>query len=216
MRDRPILFSAPMVRAILAGKKTQTRRTVRTIVGTGGVPLVPLPRTSTAIYLDQSGRGEGLEWAPYSGSGIQPWPAERIGEACPYGGPGDTLWVRETWQLLTGNGHRIVYRADADPSMTCGGTEPVSPMSWRPSIFLRREHSRINLEVTAVRVERLQAITEDDALAEGIQQTHAVDPGDGMAAQNFAMLWDRINAKRAPWAGNPWVWVVSFKVAGRK
>lgn len=225
MSDRPILFSGAMVRAILAGHKTQTRRIVRTIAGTSGVPLVPLPRQGSAIYLDQSGRGVGLEWAPYSGSGFQPWPADRIDEACPYGGPGDRLWVRETWRpmswdrLAPTRGEEIEYAADRAVDDDTDGPR------WRPSIFLPRWASRLTLEIRSVRVERLHAITEDDARAEGIDGQAAIPAringkrgsvhcfGPDATRKAFALLWDGINGKRAPWASNPWVWCIGFSVA---
>lgn len=185
-RERPILFSGPMVRALLAGTKTQTRRTVRLADG------------DVLHFVDGA-----------------PWLSNIDGMkklACPYGAPGDRLWVRETWALLTGNGHRIVYRADADPPMTCGGTEPVRDMKWTPSIYMRRQHSRITLEITDVRVERLTSISEQDARAEGCfvdEATHG--PCDDSARDVFTDLWDSINGKRAPWSSNPWVWAISFK-----
>lgn len=194
MKERPILFSAPMVRAILDGRKTQTRRVVRGQVGA----------------LD---RGQ---------------PTIVGGPACPYGAPGDRLWVRETWAAIDERGEavsrrtrhvdqncgdRLVYRAD----------DRVLTEQWRSPLFMPRWASRITLEVTTVRVERLQAITEEDACAEGVTQTdgrwwdgapHAVKGTPRAlptAREAFADLWDAINGKRAPWSSNPWVWVVSFR-----
>ncbi len=186
-REKPILMSAPMVRALLAGKKTQTRR------------LVTLP--------------DGVEFDGYAPNGDvcastanEPTGTRLIRNK--YGAPGDRLWVRETWAWLTGNGKRLVYRADADPPMTSGGTESVPGMRWTPSIFMRRAQSRITLEVTSVRVERLNDISEEDARAEGVaplQMDH------GLFVPSFHGLWDSINGERAPWDANPWVWVVSFE-----
>ena len=132
---------------------------------------------------------------------------------CPYGVTGDRLWVRETWARLTGNGHRFVYRADGEDPRT--GWDEVEPaqrprMTWTPSIHMPRVASRITLEVTDVRVERLQAISEEDARAEGIALEPAILPGH--AAGCFSRLWDEINGKRAPWSSNPWVWAVTFRM----
>ena len=124
---------------------------------------------------------------------------EAIGEYCPYGKTGDQLWVRETWRV-NGNAHdyaragkeSVFYRADEDWNVDAG---------WRPSIFMPRWASRITLEVTDVRVERLQNVSHEDGRAEGF------DSLDG-----FALLWDRINEKRGyGWHANPWVWAVEFR-----
>lgn len=179
MKERPILFSAPMVRAIVAGTKTQTRRIVKPGVLEDG------------------------------------WPIAYAAERCPYGAPGDRLWVRETWAKAGEVGDDIEYRAD--------NPDPLGAR-WRPSIHMPRWASRLLLEVTAVRVERLQDISEDDACAEGVQELdgtldelalYARAKKMGECATDsrvwFAELWDSINGTRAPWASNPFVWVVSFK-----
>ena len=167
MKERPILFSAPMVRAILAGRKTQTRRIVK---------------PQTAILTDGLARQLGVRPPAEQNAPVIP---------CPYGRPGDRLWVRETWSQ--GSGGHIIYRADHEPATDTG-----TPSKWRAD-------SRITLEITAARTERLHAITEAEALAEGIQ------PQLGFSAvQCFAMLWDGINGLNA-WAANPWVWVIEFR-----
>jgi hypothetical protein len=166
-RERPILFSGPMVRAILAGTKTQTRRVI--------APVQP--------------REDGR------------WPAGRDPlDDSPFR-RGGTLWVRETWQWNTPPSGYI-YRADDIAGHIDSG--------WRPSIFMPREACRLRLEVTDVRVQRLQDISEEDAEDEGVQPSEmALSP---RAA--FERLWDSINAKRAPWDSNPWVWCVSFVRSG--
>lgn len=140
------------------------------------------------------------------------------------GMPGDRLWVRETW--YDDNGLRdpddhstelIEYRADHD----CRSWEAGCPCCdengrscWRPSIFLPRWASRLTLEVTALRVERLQSISEDDAKAEGVEAAPFCKAGrpQGLEhVESFECLWNRINGKRASWKLNPWVWVVSFQ-----
>ena len=188
MTEHPILFSGPMVRAILEGRKSQTRR------------LVKMPRGIVSLYRpfpDDPTNVQGVDE-----DGLIGWYA--VPSACPYGVPGDRLWVRETWrQGNTG----VLYRAnDVCPSQ----------QHWRPSIFLKRADSRLVLEVTAVRVERLQEISCADAIAEGIapaanSQTIDCDTPDPRHA--YRELWDSLNAKRAPWASNPWVWVIEFKRA---
>ena len=224
MTDRPILFSAPMVRALLAGKKTQTRRVVKSVElargGARGVRVAP----STFCYLDFDGV-PGLSWRPFGGCPTVPYPPEKVAAASPYGAPGDRLWVRETWALVddrskpatTRSG--VLYRATDRRERSFSGSE-----KWRPSIHMPRWASRITLEVTGVRVERLQDISEEDAKAEGA--AHRIAPGGDLSAvfdalpgekavpigyrAHFRDLWESINGADS-WASNPWVWVVSFR-----
>jgi len=227
MSERPILFSAPMVRAILDGRKTQTRR----VVTVGDVV---------------EERDDGTPWPYFTtwthGDDGSPW------ASCPYGAPGDRLWVRETWRYAdwTEDGLPWIRYAADDARRLCERVTPewaarvadiwaelssaenvavdgrATDRKWRPSIFLPRWASRITLAVTAVRVERLQAISEADAIAEGIAArcdhgcsslcgcTSCVGEGCQTAAAQYSALWDTINGDRAPWASNPWVWVVEF------
>lgn len=202
MRERPILFSGPMVRAILDGKKTQTRRVIS--------PVQP--------------RADGL------------WPAGRDPVPdCPFGRVGDRLWVRETWRpCMEAWRSYVEYKAggpeldnlDRDDLLTVkklalrfpGAKKERKSEAWHPSLHMPRWASRLVLEVTGVRVERLQEISEEDAQAEGLRPLR-VDPalgwGDDLdvpARTKFSILWDKLNGKRTPWASNPWVWVVEFKV----
>lgn len=195
MAERPILFSAPMVRAILAGTKTQTRRALR----------------------------DGTWWNAEHGvirmapAGLACTGFKRV--ACPYGQPGDRLWVRETfmhepadycWEASVSIPCRpatTVYRADHDGDTHGAG--------WKPSIHMPRALSRITLEITGVRVERLQDISEADATAEGVAEwargaCAADNPYDLGPVGYFELLWSSING-RASWDANPWVWVVEFK-----
>lgn len=217
MKERPILFSAPMVKALLEGRKTMTRRSLR---DQGAVSDVC---------------GGGIEppiWWPMVGQNAQ---------SCRYGEPGDRLWVKETWWhhgqwRLNWNGNpndwhwdgwqpknesahlddlRRFDRPDAGIISTKDNRE-AGAMVWRlrPSIYLPRWASRVTLEVTDVRVERLQDITEQDARAEGaigLQMDRDPETGRMTNLAVFEGLWDSLNAKRGPWASNPWVWVVSFK-----
>ena len=210
--ERPILFSAPMVRAILDGHKTMTRRVVKP----AWIPII-----------EESARVNGhpaLECL--AGDIVQP-----------YGSIGDRLWVRETfWQAastsVNENGecygnwcHEVKYHEDS--------TAPKLGNTWgkRPSIFMPRWASRITLEVTAVRVERLQEISDADARSEGVDWSSPEpygekwdwedreDPaevgypssGASFARDNFRRLWDSINRKKCPWDDNPWVWVIEFQ-----
>jgi hypothetical protein len=190
VKERPILFSGPMVRAILDGRKTQTRRPIKpqpTQIYTGPCPLVypNLPAGERLVAKDH-------------------WLID-----CPFGQPGDRLWVRETFGILTGNGHRTVYRADGDPEQTFYPGEKILGMKWVPSIYMPRSASRITLEITGVRVERLQEITPHDALAEGVDPMHRDEcPPTEIAQIKFQKLWDEIYGN---WDANPWVWVVEFR-----
>lgn len=197
VKERPILFSLPMVLAILDGRKTQTRRPVK--------PQIPADAREVAFWWhgalpEETSAPAGVYYSIPSGLRSQP---------CPYGKPGDRLWVRETWarssdydgQVLLGTDCRVLYRAD----------DGIQPSRWRPSIFMPRWASRITLEITGVRVERLQQIRETDAVAEGYQATQNAR-GEGSTARDwFWHLWDSINGERYPWSSDPWVWVIEFR-----
>lgn len=235
MKERPILFSGEMVRAILDGRKTQTRRVVKT-----------QPEQQSTGW---AWRHRQLD-AGHCHTDLDAM-VRLMEPLCPHGQPGDRLWVREahlldpphdgTWGYYDytdgaienisaipkrfRNPKHVLYRASDDKPET---------LRWRPSIHMPRWASRIALEVTGVRVERLHDISEEDAKAEGVSPTvfdefdiaelvtnepESVDaellkqlgPGQITAKTNFAMLWDEINGKKHPWASNPWVWVVSFR-----
>lgn len=221
MKERPILFSGPMVRALLAGAKTQTRRLVR-----------PQPKGRLNPWTDASEPGD-----VYVDGRVPVMCVESRGRnkrdagelsllpvESPYGDPGDRLWVRETW-LYVGPGsgsdlpEYVAERADpknhkgehcwyrGDPSWDQG--DP-SSLRWTPSIFMPRWASRLTLEVTDVRVQRLQDITEEDATAEGVAPQFK-RKAHGPHQQAFMELWDSLNAKRATWDSNPWVWAVTFR-----
>lgn len=181
-KERPILFSGAMVRAILDGRKTQTRRVAKQFAG----------RDDLDALLRRFPRQEG----------------------CPYGNRGDRLWVRETWaQPAALDPGPTVYRADY-PACVPAGFENVPPaeaITWKPSIHMPRAACRLVLEVTGARVERLQAITEADATAEGVEPI-LVPPDGGSCPyyEGFRALWGRINGAGS-WDQNPWVWVVEFR-----
>lgn len=204
MTERPILFSAPMIRALLAGTKTQTRRLV-TVPWQGGRRALPFE----PYWVEEDGR---LLFSDESGE-YRPW----IDCAHPYGVVGDKLWVRETWQT-SGNHESALAATGRDshegPCFTFAADRVKPGRGWRPSIFMPRGASRITLEITSVRVQRLQRITEEDAKAEGV--TPDADCIANRCARphwdGYMDLWDSINGKRAPWKTNPWVWVIGFEV----
>lgn len=190
MKEKPILFSGPMVRAILEGRKTQTRRVVKP------QPLQPGPQC-LRLY----SRPDGLfVWCSESGVALM----EPHEMRCPYGQPSDRLWVRETWGK--DDSGDFVFRAD--DWCEC----PTADGKWKPSIFMPRSASRIALEITAVRVERLQSITNDDARAEGIQdQPPRSWLGGGWREKAaYQDLWETINGPGS-WSKNPWVWCLEFR-----
>ncbi|MBH9175607.1 hypothetical protein L0026_17535 [Pseudomonas aeruginosa] len=220
-KERPILFSGPMVRVILEGRKTVTRRVMKPqpdFLGSMVDPNTPFKTLDAGLHA-------------------------RI--TCPYGEPGDRLWVRETWTDVNMCGvPALAYRADEDMRdlmeepgflddrgafnyddprvkpypFACWYAE-LDQARWRPSIHMPRWASRILLEITAVRVERLQDISEEQALAEGVRGEpcdHArqacADIGcwGDTAKGAFGFLWESLNGEGS-WAANPWVWVVEFK-----
>ena len=199
-KERPILFSDRMVCAILEGRKTQTRRVVKQ-------QDVLDSRNEVGVW---DGPGEVGEWEV---------------SRCPYGQVGDRLWVREAWHC-DGDPKFVEYNPEiglsATPDCFYRATEmcrnPNAGWRWRPSIHMPRWASRITLEITGVRVERLQDISEEDAKAEGVELIGARlvnDDGSTTAythKMHFEALWDSINEDRGySWESNPWVWVVNFK-----
>ncbi len=201
--ERPILFNGAMVRAILAGQKTQTRRAVAGVRGDNCLTMRKPTKTKAGIVthvLDAAERG-----------------------LCPFGQPGDRLWVRETWGVGSrpdpwGGYDGIEYRADVHDTevgddLPCHKVETPDDVclgdyraGWKPSIHMPRWACRLVLEITTARAERLQEISEADALAEGVDPEM---PDECVLA--FQRLWESINGP-ANWDSNPWVWVIEFKV----
>jgi hypothetical protein len=220
VKERPILFSAPMVRAILEGRKTQTRRVVK-------------PNRSCELADPQQCRRVTMKSSPADGVWAHFSREENTNHdddiAPPLGQPGDRLWVRETFAVhgqaenriyARGEGHAWgspIYAADHGASWNprCEGFT-----AWRPSIHMPRWASRITLEITGVRVERLHDIGKDgrkarDVLAEGITPEAIASNGqwyhvDDAPAITFGGLWESINGEGS-WAANPWVWVYEFQ-----
>lgn len=233
MKERPILFSAPMVRALLAGTKTQTRRIVK--------PQPPNGHAWAGWCVTSTHRAdEGkATWA----AGTGPFLRDVHRVACPYGQPGDRMWVRETF--VTGyemdpSGYfktdeageyidKVWYRA-TDPDLEWWVDDVICEPKWRPSIFMPRALSRLTLEVVSVRVERLQDISEGDAVTEGVERhldgwypygirtiLTTLVGGVEVPAQfcrtardSYRMLWESINGAGS-WNANPYVWVIEFK-----
>lgn len=201
MKESQILFKEPMILAIKGRQKTQTRRLIDRISPFG--KITEFGKSTTPGY-DWHFRDKELLWHDI--------PTERLMAGCPYGVPGDLLWVRETWRYTedrTGEPSfpEFEYRANYHGMRHDG--------KWRPSIFMPRRASRITLEIVSVRVEQLNDISDEDAYAEGITEQDAVDhwydgPEPGAA---FYELWDSVYEKQGyGWDSNPWVWVVEFKV----
>lgn len=213
MAERPMLMSAPMVRAILAGTKTQTRRIVK---------------------------GAALDWLDRDGFTPE-FTAAPENRLCPYGQPGDQLWVREAWRTAASLDHLspsaiaarcidagyrkpwapLLYDADGHRNSEWRGFETPpkvsEPGKGRPSIHMPRWASRITLEITSVRVERLQDISDTDAVAEGIGLNPSAvgvsmtfPQGESACHAAFRVLWESINGTES-WAANPWVWAVEFR-----
>jgi hypothetical protein len=208
VKERPILFSGPMVRAVLADQKTQTRRIVK-----------PQPE---AWQHDIEG------WELCRSPNHRPLFPESFAKAyCPYGGAGERLWVREAWRWTVDKKANVAIEYQADGEIRralCenGGegelvaTEEYenqllrlpSTLNWKPSIHMMRAASRITLEIVRARVERLRDISDRDAIAEGVR--FAGVPCSLTDRGAFAKLWESINGVGS-WELNPWVWVIEFK-----
>ena len=194
MANKPILFNTEMVRAILDGRKTQTRRIAKNIP----------PETHRIEQINE------YEFEAYWGGYMPDIEAFVDGSTTikPRYQVGDILWVRETWRVCPSGIYCYKAIGDCD---TCSSTgENTFNIKWRPSIFMPREAARIFLRVTNVRVERVQEITEKDAKAEGVITNDAVKVSSYVYW--FEMLWDDLNKKRGyGWNTNLWVWVYEFE-----
>ncbi len=218
MTEHPILFTTPMVRAIIAGKKTQTRRLsgladvnekpdIWTFRGTGVLGYMAKPSV------------KGRFGAYFDTEKLEPRTMNICPQLFPYGGVGSRLWVREAWSL-SGNWDGvkiselplmalktdIVYRADEK-------YPDAGYYNWKPSIFMPRLASRILLEITDIRVERVKDISEKDAQAEGITTAWHGGAKEKTYIGEYSILWDEINrAGGNGWEKNPFVWCISFQV----
>ncbi|MEX2964243.1 hypothetical protein [Microbulbifer sp. TYP-18] len=210
-KERPILFNGPMVRAILEGRKTQTRRIIKP---------QPFNGASGESAIKQIG---GLrDEQTLSQVMTSAWQAGFVDTTCPCGEEGDRLWVRETFRLSTHNdcphyepcncrSGVPFYRSDAE----------IGEEKWKPSIHMPRWASRITLEITNIRVERLREMSQEDAYCEGVTRElrnsfgYACDESEEIfntrqSKETFSFLWESIYGDGS-WDANPWVWVIEFK-----
>lgn len=198
MKERGLIFNGEMVRAILDGRKTQTRRIMK------NQPAGDFPQTPALI---RNVVGAGFQWyGHYGESGIF---------NCPFGAVGDRIWVRETWAEAGASAPDLkLYRANYPEHVPTHyeNVPPADEIRWTPSIHMPRWASRLTLEITGVRVERLRDLNEEDAKSEGITPpSGGVLPGWEYRI-NFRDLWMSIYGADN-WEANPWVWVIEFKVA---
>lgn len=238
MKERGMIFNGEMVRAILDGRKTQTRRIMKVQPDT---PEFGLRRIIESSIANEIGM---YFWSQKDARGIK---ARSKQFSCPFGDVGDRIWVRETWGVVSheldedgriqpwrpdrpataihempfGNGYytgHAIYAADGD--FTWGDDDGYEDgrSCWKPSIHMPRAACRMLLEITGVRVERLNSISQEDAQAEGMELTGwrptYSDPDSGGEVwtpyDNFAQLWESIYGEES-WKANPWVWVIEFK-----
>lgn len=233
MKERPILFSGEMVRALLAGTKTQTRRIIK-----------PQPDVTEERLREMDAWIDGFTLSQQVDAA---WQHGFIDAKCPYGQPGDRVWVRETWAAHRDEDNLPPRECSRDVrfyAVEHGKQHGLNPRigKWRPSIHMPRWHSRILLEITDVRVERLQDISEADAEAEGCERLdserderdwklcpqcggtglhNALGSNGGVIfdvdcstcdtyVKRYRYLWEAINGAGS-WDANPWVWVIEFK-----
>jgi hypothetical protein len=210
MKERPIIFTAESVRAILDGTKTQTRRVIK-----------PQPDSTVTGLVPRTTYAGNVLWSNAL------WETKKYGRLiemndrkCPYGHAGDHLWVRETWVKWDGG---LVY---LEKSLDKHGNEDADSkrcrldygVTWKSPLFMPRWASRITLEIVGVKAERLNEISETDAKAEGVTpDPNILEPKAPFPARishrsTFAAIWDGINAKRGyPWDSNCWVWAIEFR-----
>lgn len=204
-KEKPILFSGEMVRAILEGRKTQTRR-----------PLKPQP-----IPHETGGWRYGKKYRYACAGGATPSDDLLLLHECPYGLPGDLLWVRETWAHIE-RPHTIENSFFEDREEYIFAADNANFFAdkigkWRPSIHMPRAASRLTLEITNIRIERLLSITESDAIAEGVEtwpdgnyKAYGKHAGKHSTARgSYFDLWNSINPENLV-KQNPWVWVIEF------
>lgn len=212
VKERPILFSGAMVRAILNGSKTQTRRVVKP-----QFEADPTGRWTNVMSSTERKKIGNMEYGKLDPEGFCFTDRGRetilFSGKCPYGQPGDRLWVKETWCGSMADAYE--YKADGH---SYGGVNPL----WKSSLFMPRRASRILLEIVSVRVERVQDISHDDAVAEGVESVGggrywiaATDANAGFRPvgspeKAYRDLWQHINGAES-WKANPWCWVVEFK-----
>jgi hypothetical protein len=213
MKERPIIFSDPMVRAILEGRKTQTRRVIK------GVPhFWHFNKNIMDWWLSGIYAEDGKFWLDVQ-TEVDDNTHDEI--FCPYGKPGELLWVREKAMLRSIGPYcafSLTYAADESVRDFAEEYSPYVVARWTPSIHMPRWASRLTLRITEVRVQRVQEVDPEDVIQEGVPY----DGNDGITNnglkricdlwEEWQILWDSINAKRGyPWESNPWVWAISFE-----
>jgi hypothetical protein len=237
MKETPIIMTGDSVRKIYAGQKNQTRRLLR-------LPK-RIPKEMYADYreIHEDGGGNWIAWAGQLGPELAAFTRRAYpkggGFSCPYGRRGEVLWVKETWA-----GDPPVYRADYSGELKKPWPKDLrndAPVKWKSPLFLPRSAARLILEITDIRPERLQSITMEDCIAEGVQipvtyhdapkgkahpwirVTGKYPPSDYLPDDpteadyyraEFASLWNEINFRRASWEYSPWVWTITFKRVG--
>ncbi|MDV2903126.1 hypothetical protein R0H17_15915 [Phytobacter diazotrophicus] len=225
MKERGMIFNAEMVRAILDGRKTQTRRIMKVQPSEGFAPMNMALETDyeahwyTPGVVDKDGY---LQPAKHDVFGVA---SDEEGYTCPFGAVGDRIWVRETWAEAGASAPELkLYRANYPEHVPSHyeNVPPVDEIRWTPSIHMPRWASRITLEITGVRVERLQNISDTDVDAEGFAGDFptslfpALFPGEPSDWSHLSMrecygvLWKSIYGEES-WQANPWVWVIEFK-----
>lgn len=207
VKERPILFSAPMVQAILEERKTQTRRIVKT------------PKKLIEFYRNGAGQWANSKTGEIHEIAYEATFTDGFGRflvagdmgyeniPCPYGKVGDRLWVKESFYKGV---EKIWYKSDIEDLSKCGIE------SWKSPLFMPRWASRITLEITDIQVERVKGISEEDAIAEGVPPFNWDDGFSLRPIPAFEKLWNSINGKKQSWDSNPYVWVISFKKAGEQ
>lgn len=230
MKERPIIFSGEMVKVILEGRKTQTRRIIK-------------PQPEILMGKDKNGISM-YTWKGYVATNTNI--SEEFAKRCPYGQPEDRLWIKESWRIGAWQEEEgkiaVDYKADGfcrrewldikdeelftrlwkqstdDAEKVFGRLERYqwkpgkSPCRFRSARFMPRAASRITLEITNIRVERLQEISEPDVEKEGVLP---IKPRpSGVSREDFQSLWNSINGKKYPWDSDPWVWIIEFKKIG--
>lgn len=221
MKERPIIMSAESVRAILDGRKSMTRRVLKIQPPTQWDEVKP-------IY---GSNGAGIiAWDFYSS--LNRYDHGYLKDSFPYGHIGDHLWLRESWFEVTklsdsyGKQFGISGGIDTWNLYKADGSKLPDGFKWKSPLFIPRKASRITLEITDIRVERLQDITEEDARAEGVIDGGCLNCGEHEpcgcgnpmpdARDAYVSIWNTLNAKRGyPWESNPWVWAISFKVVNK-
>ena len=206
MAEKPIIFTGESVRAILAGQKSQTRRVMKLEPHGNGYGML----CRGGRYIEVGAYGP--TWIPFGGSPRELCPRDVWIQYARYH-PGDSLWVRETWATRSDLGRHVEYRAShQEPDERPFDHIYDQHTRWKSSMFMPRWASRITLEVTDVRFQRLQDISDKDAIAEGAMTTKYWTPDmvePGRAA--YRKIWDSINRKKHPWDSNPWVWAYTFR-----